>query len=140
MVDERRTLPLLESLDREDCLRLLATQTLGRIGITVRALPVVLPVNFALLEDSVVFRTIPGTELDAATNNAVVAFEVDSYEFSGSSGWSVLVIGNATRLPDDDVNGAEALEIDAWPLDGQASHFVSVESAQISGRRFTRPS
>ncbi|MCU1492543.1 MAG: hypothetical protein JWO62_307 [Acidimicrobiaceae bacterium] len=130
--------PRLEALNRDECLRRLATQSVGRIGITVRALPVVLPVNFGLLGESIVFRTTPGTKLDAATNKTVVAFEVDSYEPDGRSGWSVLVIGRAMKMPADEVADAEALVIDAWPLDGQASHFVRIEGSQISGRRFNR--
>jgi len=132
--------PRLEALSRGECLRRLATQSVGRIGITVQALPVVLPVNFGLLGESVVFRTIPGTKLDAATNKAVVAFEVDSYEPDGRSGWSVLVIGRATRMVADEVGEAETLAIGAWPLDGQASHFVRIEGSQITGRQFCRPS
>jgi nitroimidazol reductase NimA-like FMN-containing flavoprotein (pyridoxamine 5'-phosphate oxidase superfamily) len=130
--------PRLEALNRDECLRRLATQSVGRIGITVRALPVVLPVNFGLLGESIVFRTTPGTKLDAATNKTVVAFEADSYEPDGRSGWSVLVIGRAMKMPADEVADAEALVIDAWPLDGQASHFVCIEGSQISGRRFNR--
>jgi len=118
----------------------LATQSVGRIGITVQALPVVLPVNFGLLGESIIFRTTPGTKLEAATNKAVVAFEVDSYEPNGRSGWSVLVIGRATKMPADEVGDAEALGIDAWPLDGQASHFVRIEGSQITGRGFNRSS
>jgi hypothetical protein len=36
----------LEVLSRHECLRLLGTATLGRIGVTSDALPTVLPVNF----------------------------------------------------------------------------------------------
>ncbi len=54
----------------------------------MEALPVVPPVNFGLLGDSIVFRTIPATKLHTATKSNVVAFEVsnvvafevDSYE------------------------------------------------------------
>ncbi len=35
----------LEVLEREECLRLLAGATIGRLGITIGTLPVVLPVN-----------------------------------------------------------------------------------------------
>jgi nitroimidazol reductase NimA-like FMN-containing flavoprotein (pyridoxamine 5'-phosphate oxidase superfamily) len=130
----------LETLNPEECLRRLATQSVGRIGITVQALPVVLPVNFGLLGESIVFPTIPGTKLEAATNKNVVAFEVDSYEPNGRSGWSVLVIGTATKVPADEIGDAEALGIEAWPLDGQASHFVRIQWSQITGRQFDRSS
>lgn len=138
MADEPEVGARLEPLDPEACRRLLTTQPVGRIGITAHALPVILPVNYAVLGDAIVFRTIPGTKLDAATNKAIVAFEVDSYEPDGRAGWSVVVVGRASRLEGDQLDQAETLAIDAWPLDGQASNFVGVEIAQITGRRFQR--
>src|SRR5690348_15001388 len=85
----------LEVLDRDECLRLLTTATLGRIGISSGALPVILPVNFRLVGDAIVFRTAPGTKLDAATRGAVVAFEVDDMDPIEHTGWSVMVTGVA---------------------------------------------
>ena len=40
--------PVLEELSRAECLRLLATATIGRISYTRQALPAMEPVNFAL--------------------------------------------------------------------------------------------
>lgn len=130
----------LVALTREECLELLSTQSVGRVGVTVQALPVVLPVNFGLLDESVVFRTIPGTKFDAAASGTVVAFEVDDYEPNGWWGWSVLVIGRASRMLADEVDKAEALGIDAWPLDAQTSNFVRIDVSQITGRQFDRTS
>ena len=64
----------LEVLERDECLRLLNTQTLGRIGVTVDALPVVLPVNFQLFDGEIVIQTERNTRLAEATTNTVVAF------------------------------------------------------------------
>ncbi|HEX4905274.1 MAG TPA: pyridoxamine 5'-phosphate oxidase family protein, partial [Acidimicrobiales bacterium] len=60
----------LEVLDRDECLRLLAQATLGRVGVTIGALPCVVPVNYRIVGDEVVIRTGAGTKLDAATKNA----------------------------------------------------------------------
>jgi hypothetical protein len=60
-------------LSQEECLALLSTVSIGRIGTTVDALPVVLPVTFALHNGSIVFRTMPRTKLHDATRNAVIA-------------------------------------------------------------------
>jgi nitroimidazol reductase NimA-like FMN-containing flavoprotein (pyridoxamine 5'-phosphate oxidase superfamily) len=73
----------LETLDRGECLRLMATVPVGRIGVSIGALPAILPVNLALVGASIVIRTVPGTKLDAATRRPVVAFEVDSYAPDG---------------------------------------------------------
>src|SRR5213079_2103949 len=90
----------LEVLSRDECLRLLATAHIGRIALSIGALPVVLPVNFCMLDDDLVIRTGPGSKLDAATNHAVVAFEVDSFSLFDHSGWSVLVQGVAAEIVD----------------------------------------
>ena len=79
----------LEVLGRDECIALLAGVTFGRIAITSNALPVVLPVNYVLLDDRIVIRTGRGTKLDAATRNTVVAFEVDEIETVEQTGWSV---------------------------------------------------
>ena len=84
-------------MTRVDCLRLLRTVPVGRVGITVGALPVILPVNFLFFE-AVVFRTVPRTKLAAATASSVVAFEGDDYEIGGALGWSVVVQGTASEV------------------------------------------
>ena len=91
----------IEELAPGECLRLLASVTVGRVGVTIDALPAVLPVNFVMSDGAVVFRTVPGTKLDAATAGAVVAFEADAYGTAESpGGWSVLVRGVARELTD----------------------------------------
>ena len=90
----------LEVLDREECLRLLATATLGRLGLTSGALPTVLPVNFRLDSERVLVRTGRGSKLDAATQNTVVAFEVDDFDPLFQSGWSVVIVGMAREVTD----------------------------------------
>jgi nitroimidazol reductase NimA-like FMN-containing flavoprotein (pyridoxamine 5'-phosphate oxidase superfamily) len=77
----------IELLDSEECLRLLGSARVGRIGITVSALPVVLPVNFALFDTDVVFRSTARTKLTAAATGAVVAFEADAYSDDGFDAW-----------------------------------------------------
>jgi nitroimidazol reductase NimA-like FMN-containing flavoprotein (pyridoxamine 5'-phosphate oxidase superfamily) len=128
---------LVEVLSRDQCLALLAQAPVGRVGITVRALPVILPVNFALLDASVIFRTVAGTKLSAATANNVVAFEVDSYEEGGSSGWSVLVQGMATEVEDAVAKASALAALSApWGVGEAADRVVRIDIQMISGRQF----
>lgn len=69
------------------------------IGASVSALPVIFPVHFALFEESVLFRTAPGTKLDAATIGAVVAFQADAREPFGESHWSVNRVVSVAHPP-----------------------------------------
>src|ERR1039458_9454482 len=93
---ERRLFSLRE-LSRAGCFALLATLAIGRVGVSVLALPAILPVGYAVAGDRVVFRSAPGAKLDAAVHRSVVAFETDRYDPAGAWGWRVLVQGVAYR-------------------------------------------
>ena len=125
----------LEVLARDECLRLLASATLGRVGLTVGALPTVLPVNYRLLGHRILFRTDVGTKLDAATHNAVVAFEVDDMDPVWHTGWSVMVTGVAREVTDQgELDAIEVSSIPHWAPD-HASRVVEISTEMISGRR-----
>ena len=125
----------LEVLDRADCLRLLGRATLGRIGITVGALPMVLPVNFRLVGDRIVLRTTAGTKLDAATRGAIVAFEADDFEPMSHAGWSVVVTGEAREVTDPTERAELAsANIPRW-APSTDDRMVAIDTAMVSGRR-----
>ncbi len=92
----------LARLNHEQCMDLLGRSSFGRVGVSVDALPAILPVTIAVIDDAVVFRTVPGTKLAYAARNAVLAVEIDDYDPVGGEGWSVLVRGVATQLEDAD--------------------------------------
>lgn len=124
-----------EVLDDEECMRLLATATLGRIALTSGALPTVLPVSFAVDGDRIVIRTGRGSKLDGATRNAVVAFEVDDFEPTWGSGWSVVVTGVAREVTHpDEVARLSSLLGRRWPALG-GERLVTIPVGLISGRR-----
>jgi nitroimidazol reductase NimA-like FMN-containing flavoprotein (pyridoxamine 5'-phosphate oxidase superfamily) len=122
-------------LDRDECLRLLGRSTFGRIGITSGALPSVLPVNYRLVGDRIVFRTGHGTKLDAATCNSIVAFEVDDIDPLSHSGWSVMVTGEARKVTDDsELVALDAAGVPHWvTTDAEAT--VEISTTMLSGRR-----
>jgi nitroimidazol reductase NimA-like FMN-containing flavoprotein (pyridoxamine 5'-phosphate oxidase superfamily) len=126
----------LARLNREQCLGLLAHSSFGRVGISVDALPAILPVTIALLDDDVVFRTVPGTKLAYAARNAVLAIEVDDYDPTTREGWSVLVRGVATQLEDEDeIARARSVLDRSWIPEASGEHFVRVSSDLVTGRR-----
>lgn len=122
-----------EVLDRHECLRLLGTATLGRIGLSSGALPTVLPVNFRLDADRILVRTGRGSKLDAATRNAVVAFEVDDFDPMYHSGWSVVVTGIAREVTNPD-ELAELPPIARWARHGNG-RVMAISTEVVSGRR-----
>jgi uncharacterized protein len=126
----------LEILEAEQCLELLAAARLGRIAVTVGAVPAIFPVDYRLLEGQIVFRTGGGTSLYNAAASTVVAFEVDDVDPSWHEGWSVLVVGVAREIMDGDavcstLDGAH----DLWDP-GNGSRVLAILPSFLSGRRF----
>jgi hypothetical protein len=129
-------------LGREECLQLLGGATIGRLAVTVDALPTVVPVTFRLVDRRLLVRTGPGPRV-AAAYDAVVAFEADDFDPADRTGWSVVVIGVAREVrsgvdADADAGGptAAALDPDSWPStpDGR---LVTITTEVVSGHRVT---
>ncbi len=120
----------LESLSRDECWRLLAGCSIGRLAVITRdGLPFVVPVNYALDGESVVFRTDSGTKFDALRRHPV-GFQVDSIDPHHRTGWTVLIQGIAHEtIPEE----AEHLEVQPWT--GPKQYWVRVVPRHVSGRR-----
>jgi nitroimidazol reductase NimA-like FMN-containing flavoprotein (pyridoxamine 5'-phosphate oxidase superfamily) len=129
----------LEILERADCLLLLATVPVGRVAVTVDALPVILPVNFSVsTSGQIVFATRYGQKLRGAMDNAVIAFEADSFDPDTKVGWSVLVQDRAQVITRENAPQYEHLEFDRWAGE-DASCYVVIGTALMSGRRISAP-
>ena len=129
----------LEVLEETECFRLLSHATVGRIGLSMGALPVILPVNFLVDDRRILIRTGSGTKLDAALHDAVVAFEVDHIDPFEHGGWSVCVTGVAREVHDrDDLARIAALPLAHWTPNG-LGHVMEVSTDLVSGRRIVRP-
>lgn len=125
----------LAVLSRDQCLGLLGSTRIGRVVVSIDALPAAFPVNFALMDDDVVFRTAPGTKLSAALEEAVVAFQADRFDPTACIGWSILVQGRASVITDpEELDRARRLRIRPW-LPSDRPHVVRIRSEVVSGRR-----
>lgn len=125
----------LELLEEDQCWALLRSGDVGRVGLTMGAMPAIFPVNYAVVEDSIVFRTAPGAKLTAAADATVVAFEVDDFERANRSGWSVLTVGPSRVVHDLDVT-FKVLAAHLEPLaDGKRDAIVQIRPEFMSGRR-----
>ena len=125
----------LEALSEDECAHLLHTAGVGRVAISMGALPVILPVNYAMLDGDIVIRTGAGTKLDAALRGAVVAFEIDQVDPVYHAGWSVLVQGRASEISDVvELARAAQLPLQPW-ADGHRDRFVRIRTERLSGRR-----
>jgi CBS domain-containing protein len=129
----------LESLSEQECRWLLGQARVGRVALSVGALPAIFPVNYAVAGDEILFFTGEGTKLRAATANTSVAFEVDHLDPFAEAGWSVLVVGPARERTEPAVIvGAKRSGLHPWAR-GDRFHLIAVTIDFISGRRIGDP-
>ncbi|MGR3937546.1 helix-turn-helix domain-containing protein [Streptomyces sp. BRA346] len=129
-----RRADLLE-LSPWECRERLATHGVGRVSVSTAPGPAIVPVNYSVVDDTVVFRTAPDAT-PAAAAGAEVAFEVDHIDEALSEGWSVLVVGRARRVTDPAAVRRldDAAYTPPWPGGGR-DLWLRIEPERITGRR-----
>jgi hypothetical protein len=78
---------------------LLAAKSVGRIAYTSDAGARILPVNYILLDDCIIFRTVPDGEIFHHALDSICAFEIDETDEFFLSGWSVVAVGRCNWRP-----------------------------------------
>jgi nitroimidazol reductase NimA-like FMN-containing flavoprotein (pyridoxamine 5'-phosphate oxidase superfamily) len=129
----------VQVLSESDCREFLSRGGLGRVGITMGALPVILPVTYAFVDDYIVFRTGRGTKLNVATSGNIVAFETDFYDEIELRGWSVLAVGRASRV-EPGALGVDAARLGLKSWDDESAEYVRIRCELLTGRRITASS
>ena len=117
----------LETLSRDECLRLIATVPIGRVAVIgPNGAPHVVPVNYVIDDTRVLFRTDEGLKL-SALRVQIVTFQVDCFDPTHRVGWSVMVHGRGREV--DDLPQT----IVGWMGAGQ--HVVCIDVDEIVGRQ-----
>jgi nitroimidazol reductase NimA-like FMN-containing flavoprotein (pyridoxamine 5'-phosphate oxidase superfamily) len=127
-------------MDRQECVELLATDTIGRLAVIDGGTPTILPVNYVLDGEDVIFRTDPGLKLDAGPR-APASFEIDAFDRSTRSGWSVVVSGRLEEVTLYDAHRwsrVHQLPVEPWAA-GDKAHWMRLVGTKIAGRRIDSP-
>ena len=90
----------MRPLSRDECLDELRSHSVGRIAVTHQALPLIMPINYVLTADAVLFRTETDGPLARACRHSVVAFEIDDLAADGRRELSVHLVGFAELVDD----------------------------------------
>jgi uncharacterized protein len=125
----------IEILDRDACLTLLAADVVGRLGIVDAGTPKILPVNYVLDGDAVVFRTASGTKLRVGPRSPA-CFEIDTFDRASRTGWSVLVTGHLEEvgpLQHRLWSRLNELPVDPW-AGGDKPHLMRLTPTHVGGR------
>jgi nitroimidazol reductase NimA-like FMN-containing flavoprotein (pyridoxamine 5'-phosphate oxidase superfamily) len=123
-------------LSFDECLELMSSSGVGRLAFLADGEIEVLPVNYTIDGARVAFRTTTGAKLDAAVEQAVVAFEVDAFDPSDRTGWSVVIKGRAEVVSDEVlVARLERSGLKPYPASVPKREWVVIHPVAISGRR-----
>jgi len=127
--------PAISKLTAAGCRQLIAPGGVGRIAFPAGPGLAVLPVNFAVVDDTIVIRTSDGTVIDGHADGPV-AFEVDHIDEALCQGWSVLVHGVAHRVrhPAELHRMQEHAILRPWP-GGDKEAYVRIIPDRFTGRR-----
>lgn len=130
-------------LSKDECLERLGGHSVGRVVFCVDSCPQIYPVNFALHDGAIVFRTSPYGPLALHAQHHEVAFEVDELDREHHQGWSVVAHGDARPL--DSVETRELTKLrmlEPWAAGSRTLH-IQIIPRQLTGRHFggtTEPS
>jgi hypothetical protein len=127
----------LEALPRAESLRLLSTVSLGRLVFTHLALPAIRPVSHAVAGEQVIIRAYLGTTISAAVGDrfgTVVAYEADVIDPGTHLGWSVIIVGRASRVTDPAEVARYRELLGPWVVDG-VDDIIAIQADMVDGFR-----
>lgn len=132
MTDERS----LIELSRAEGWQLLASVSVGRLVFTHQALPAVRLVNHLVDGDEIVIGLTPGSAIaaSAGTGGTVVAYEADALDLTERLGWSVVVVGLARLVADDDAVEQYRIRLRPW-LSVATAEVMTISSEVVTGYR-----
>jgi nitroimidazol reductase NimA-like FMN-containing flavoprotein (pyridoxamine 5'-phosphate oxidase superfamily) len=125
-----------KELSVHDCWKYLQSVSIARIALINDGLPEIFPVNFVPKFGTVLFRTGPGTKLDALREGSALSLEADGFNRYGTVAWSVILKGSPEFVTQpEDIQEAVDAGLSPWQP-GAKDVLVRVTPTEISGRRF----
>jgi uncharacterized protein len=126
----------LEVLPFDECIRLLASVPVGRVGFFADGEIVVLPVNHIVDGHDPVFRTASGSKLSAAAGQHLATFEADHYDEQTRTGWSVLVTGRAEIVYEKaEIERFSRHGLHPWATAVERPFWIRIHATSVTGRR-----
>lgn len=123
-------------LSRDECVRLLSAGIAGRVAVTTPTGPHIVPVNYAVMGESILLRTTPYSLLGTYGRDTMLCFEIDHFDYEVERGWSVVVRGRADIV--DDADELERINT-SWPprtwATGQRNLVIRIPWTEVTGRQ-----
>ncbi|GAA2103550.1 hypothetical protein GCM10009841_20750 [Microlunatus panaciterrae] len=125
----------LDEMAVEACWDRLRAGIIGRVCWNTVDGPELLPVNYAVHKEHIVFRTSAYGPLADLKDPREVAFEIDEFDPVERSGWSVLVRGKARAVtrPDELIELRSGSGPEPWAA-GSRNLVITITPRKVTGR------
>ena len=117
--------PASPPLDADRCWAMLASGSLGRVALSVGAMPKIVPVRYRVDADALRVQFADTGGLGAALPGSIVAFQADGFDQETQRDWTVHAIGpvaNRAASPSD--HDSRTYEIHPLRIEG---HWLSFD-------------
>jgi nitroimidazol reductase NimA-like FMN-containing flavoprotein (pyridoxamine 5'-phosphate oxidase superfamily) len=130
------SVPESHELSTDQCEALLRLGMVGRVAFSTPAGPHMVPVNYAVVDESIVVRTSPYSLLGTHGRNTVVAFEVDGFDHELERGWSVQARGRVEVVTANQelYRIREVADPSPW-ANGVRALYLRLRWTELSGRQ-----
>jgi nitroimidazol reductase NimA-like FMN-containing flavoprotein (pyridoxamine 5'-phosphate oxidase superfamily) len=125
----------IEVLEVSECRRLLVTSNVGRLGYATPDEQRIVPLNYVVFDEHLVFRTSSENDIARFVPGRPVAFEVDDMDGFLQSGWSVLACGTADELPRESLRAMDVGETPEPWAEGVRPLYLQIPLTRLTGRR-----
>jgi nitroimidazol reductase NimA-like FMN-containing flavoprotein (pyridoxamine 5'-phosphate oxidase superfamily) len=124
---------IITELTTDECWEALRADEFGRLAYHLGDEIGLVPVNYAVDGETLLFRTAEGSKLLGIVMHPDVVFEID--HFGDETATTVIVRGAARKLEEDEAHRADNLPLRPW-VDTLKYNVVEISPTQLTGRRF----
>jgi uncharacterized protein len=125
----------VQLLSEGECWARLEAAEFGRMAYHLADEVHIAPVNYAVDQGRLIFRTSEGSKLLGVVMNEDVAFEIDRIDDAVETAWSVIARGRAHILDGDEARQADNLRLRPW-VSSEKHNVVAITVEEVSGREF----
>ncbi len=124
-------------LTKAESWQLLGSVSLGRVVLTMKAMPAIRPVNHLIDDETIIIRSHLGSAIvahAAADDGTVVCYEADELDPVRHTGWSVIATGMARLVRDPAAIARYQQQLEPW-VAGQMDYVLAIKPQIITGIR-----
>lgn len=123
----------------DQCLALLRADVVGRVALCTPTGPHVIPVNYCVIDDTIILRTTARSVLGTHGRDTLLSFQIDALDRSRERGWSVQARGRSVVVtdPDELAHIRDVREPLPWASGGR-SMYLRLRWEELTGRQLGR--